>query len=49
MVEHLKVVVRKLFDYNFSAKSIVDIEISNENNLILPKNILNFASKEARR
>ena len=42
-----KVVVRKLFDENFSVKAMMNIELSNENNLKLPKNILNFASKEA--
>ena len=44
-----KVVVRELFDEHFSVKAMMNIELSNENNLKLPKNILNFASKEARR
>ena len=42
-----KVVVRKLFDEHFSVKTMMNIELSNKINLKLPKNILNFASKEA--
>ena len=42
-----KVVVRKLFDENFSVKAMMNIELSNENILKLPKNILNFVPKEA--
>ena len=42
-----KVVVRKLFDENFSVEAMMNIELSNENSLKLCKNILNFVSKEA--